>query len=96
MSIHASVHIDTGSTYSGFPSVGDHGYVRIETEDSPYANALAIHGDAASHRRLAAALLALADELDPPADDFANSLALASYGAMADREDETPRMGENR
>lgn len=39
-------------------------------------------------------------EPKPPAktyrDDFANDLALASYGAMHDREDDCPRMGENR
>ena len=102
MSISSSAHIhdDTVIVAHGEGPVGGRGYLRIEFDDERAFPSLSIHGSAVEMRRLGFAALRLAAELDPPAktyrDDFANSLALASYGRMADREDECPRMGENR
>lgn len=102
MSIHASVHLHDDSVIEGSTSTitPGHGYLTMRPLPTSTVIRSVIHARAPELRRLASAALRLAAELDPPAktyrDDFANSLALASYGRMADREDECPRMGENR
>lgn len=65
MSLNTSIHLKAGAHLVGEPSSGDHGYVRIQTQGpDSYRNCLAIHGDGPELRRLAAACLNLADDLD--------------------------------
>ena len=96
MTIHASVHTDPATQYETHATtVTGHGYVRIKPDAAVELAAVVIHGQAPEMRRLAAACLALADEMDPPTyDDAYDAALLASYGRINDLYQNSPRMGE--
>ena len=104
MSITASIHLhDDRVAFVVEPVSGGRGYVRIQTEgEDRYMLGASIHGNGPELRRLAAACLALADELDPPAeptpphDGWLNDRILAGMGHMRDRHDDPFGEGADR
>lgn len=104
MTITAAVHMRDDSVIETSASTvhPTHGYVSIRPLPDAYVLRSVIHAQAPELRRLAAAALALADELDPPAeptpphDGWLNDQILAGIGHMRDRHDDPFGEGADR
>lgn len=83
MSVTATAHLHPETAMVTAPSLGDRGYIRIQTEgDSSFGNSISVHGNAAEMRRLARAATALADELDGTNARRTNALYIEAYGQL--------------
>lgn len=104
MSIHSGTHLHDDSVIEAHAPdfTPGHGYLRLRPLPSSIMVASVIHAKAPELRRLAAAALALADELDPPAeptpphDGWLNDRVLAGMGHMRDRHDDPFGEGADR
>lgn len=104
MSIHSGVHMTDISVLETDAStiLPAHGYVRIRPLADCHTLRFVIHAQGPELRRLAAACLELADELDPPAeptpphDGWLNDQILAGLGHMRDRHDDPFGEGADR